>query len=692
MIRNAPPKHSPPRACGLLFCYNEEPIIEYTLRHYLSREIDLVVFDNQSTDSSMEIIYDFKNKDRYKARIIDVQTIATDGFEWKKILKYACDYMHKKLSHYDWILTIDADSFYYCPVKGLSLLEFLKLNDAYGVNILNGALCEFYPTELDDPEIDSPIERLKYCQINLSAPREFTSVITHARDTKGPVDKVNTFQAPQYKILRYHPSVDFYTWAGHLCLRDNPVYGPVDFLYHHYPWISYQHGLKKIFEERKPRYVERRKAANEHHQYLEFLPIRKDLVRDSKTLYRYDKNKILISRNRFMQRLHNAMHHASDQASNCKNRTDFYEPKFSIITEEEIRQQRAFVMGLPQTFHFLMTNFCNARCNFCNQDFNQIRNEIAMEKFKKMTNNIPMDKESFLPNSLEYKFYFSGGGEPFLNKDLISIIAYTNNHFPQIKVCIRTNGTLIKKYIEQLARLNIYRLEISVHGATAQTNSDILQIQNRVDVFKDIAELNYHLRQSARTMQIVFCPVVTRENITEIPGLVEKAADLNVGEVHIFLRRYFAKYNETLSKDNNYPDSLYYEKGLYNRIMSQAKTLADSRNIILRYEPLLFQEYHSKTCYQPWRHLLIDWEGDVYPCCGGEVWFEDKVKSGIYHFGNLLKEHLSDIWNSNDYVRLRRTCSPHYDDDFIKDCKDCHNRLILKRDDFLDSHFIFSNA
>jgi radical SAM protein with 4Fe4S-binding SPASM domain len=86
--------------------------------------------------------------------------------------------------------------------------------------------------------------------------------------------------------------------------------------------------------------------------------------------------------------------------------------------------------------------------------------------------------------------------------------------------------------------------------------------------------------------------------------------------------------------------------------------------------------------------MIINWEGDVYPCTGGEVWFSKKVKSGQYHFGNLIKEHLSDFWNNETYTKIRRTCSRHDQEAFIPECHNCHNTLCFKGPDVKNGHIL----
>lgn len=689
------------RACGILFCYNEEHILEYTLPYYLRQGIDLVIFDNESTDSSMRIVEALqKGREQYGGRILEVLMIKTEGYEWRNILRFACDYMHQKLSRYEWILLIDADSFYHSPVEGMTLLEFMDFNKKEHYNILDGTVREFLPTEKDDPAIRSPLERLKYFKI-YDAGR-------------------------QHKIFLYHRSIDFYTEWGHVCLRDRPRVGIVKFWYHHYPWVSYEHGLKKIFKDRKPRYVERKEFPYLHPQYFSTLPLEKDLIKDSRQLHRFRKEALLISRTRFcwMMRFRLLIEacikfieafirsFAEPMGDRLKKFWLIYEydrplaiarllrylkrclqPKIDRrplkpdsaheILLSEILQQRPFAIGFPQNYHFLMTDYCNADCIFCNQNFDHhSRKELTLEKFKTLLSHIPIQAAR--------NFHFSGGGDPLLCRDLFRIIHHINSSYRWVDIRIRTNGLLIRKHVEELARSRIFQLEISVHGATAKTNNAILQREGRHDLFADVALLNQYLEKYKSRMRKVFCSVVSQMNIEEIPELIRKAAELKAEIVNVIFCRYFPHPNGRAngSQRANPEDSLFFNQQKYNEVIRAAKKLAKVLGISLFHEPLFFSRYKERPCLEPWQNIIIDWEGNIYPCTGGEVWFNRKVKSGEYRFGNLLTDHLNECWNSDSYVMIRRTCSRFYKEDLVPGCRNCHWTSCFKGPDVKSGHLL----
>jgi radical SAM protein with 4Fe4S-binding SPASM domain len=709
------------RVCGFVFCHNEEHILRECLQHYAREGIDLVVVDNASTDSSMQIVEDVRrDPGTGRGTIRDILHIETEGYEWKKILFTACNYMHSRLRAYDWILLIDADSFYHSPVRGITLLEFIDQAGYAGYNILDGALYEFYPTERDDPAVVSPLERLKYCKAY--------------------------HPYPQHRIFRYHSSIDFYTHFGHVCLRERPRVCCVQFLYLHYKWVSYEHGRKKLFAERLPRFVERRQHSRFHPQYLGLLPVQEDLVKSSASLTLFRKEAVLISRNRFemMMRVHPVFDIGQQVSTRTRRmaagavkrwkafrtvfgysrsmairlakertvallkigaprpiaraeggastdgtgfyRKDLSQSNFWVVKPEDWIEQKPYADGVPQNYHFLMTDFCNARCIFCNQDFTSTR-QISLRDFQTMVSHIPATQGS--------NFFLSGGGEPLLCRDIFPIIHYINAEFPWVPITIKSNGLLVGKFAEQIAQCRIQRFGISVHGATRESNNAVLRANNEnLDVFDGIGELNEQLLKRRNRTWKIFYVVVSRVNIDEVPALVEKAAELRVNEIMVMFSKVFpGEFYETHRIPPAKPeDSLFFHQERYNRSVIAGRKLAKSLGVAFRHEPLFGEPFKPQPCFIPWHTMVVNWDGEVYPCTGGEVWFRPSVKSGEYKFGNLLNQHLADFWNNESYTKIRRTTSRQTNEQFVPQCRNCHNTCCFEGPDRKASHILELNS
>ena len=104
--------------------------------------------------------------------------------------------------------------------------------------------------------------------------------------------------------------------------------------------------------------------------------------------------------------------------------------------------------------------------------------------------------------------------------------------------------------------------------------------------------------------------------------------------------------------------------------------------------PLFSKKSITQQCYQPWDVILVDWDGDVYPCTGGEICFYEKVKSGVYYFGNLLKEDISKFWFSGLYVKLRRHLLAYDSEKYIPECDACHNISCFKGPELEAGHIM----
>ena len=125
-------------------------------------------------------------------------------------------------------------------------------------------------------------------------------------------------------------------------------------------------------------------------------------------------------------------------------------------------------------------------------------------------------------------------------------------------------------------------------------------------------------------------------------------------------------------------------------MIKKSAKLAKKLGVSFRHEPLFLEKFNEQHCCAPWYLMLVDWDGDVYPCTGGEVHFYEKVKSGAYHFGNLLKQDVSAFWFDELYTKLRRHILACYSEKYIPECDDCHNILCFKGPDLKDGHIISS--
>jgi len=95
----------------------------------------------------------------------------------------------------------------------------------------------------------------------------------------------------------------------------------------------------------------------------------------------------------------------------------------------------------------------------------------------------------------------------------------------------------------------------------------------------------------------------------------------------------------------------YYETYDYNSrrpVFVELESLREDQQ-----ERLMTSKYF---CMIPWTHIHGFPTGEAYPCCLGEM---------SHPIGNMRENTLEEIWNSNDYVQMRRNMLAE------KPCKEC---------------------
>ncbi len=108
-----------------------------------------------------------------------------------------------------------------------------------------------------------------------------------------------------------------------------------------------------------------------------------------------------------------------------------------------------------------ITSKCNLSCKHCyNQSPKNPNEEISYKAICSLVDNL------FISNA---KSITLSGGEPLLHKNFLKILDYITKR--GLNATIVTNGTLINtKFIEYIKKYSLLTLQISLDGATAETN------------------------------------------------------------------------------------------------------------------------------------------------------------------------------------------------------------------------------
>ncbi|RNC65998.1 MAG: glycosyltransferase, partial [Desulfuromonadales bacterium] len=339
---------------------------------------------------------------------------------------------------------------------------------------------------------------------------------------------------------------------------------------------------------------------------------------------------------------------------------------------------------LPHTVHFLLNDKCNAKCVFCGGDYYRSKSGkvITLDTFARMAENLHL--EHFRNICL------AGAGDPLLDPDFMPIVRYTNERYPNIDITVTTNGIALKPELSaEMMKAKVSLVNISINAATRATYQRLMQVDQFDTVCANAAAfVRERERACGQTLFQLSC-AISRLNIEELPTLVELAHRLGVRHLNIFYCRFYPKSirhlnieaTEYLLEDR---ESLYFHQELSDRKVLEAKALAERYGIFMAHEPLFREKGQPKKCVWTETELLVGFDGEVYPCGGGEVHFKKKVELGVYRFGNALTQRIEEFWNNDTYRNLRISCRRGAESP-IAECRFCAN--LMQHDD-IRSHLM----
>lgn len=131
---------SPLRICAIIAIRNSSSTLSRVLQHLASNQIDVIIIDNQSSDSTLSIVDDF-----FGYSVISILSVKHDGvYRWQKLLEVK-EYIASQVEH-DWIIHQDGDEILEAPSLE-SLREFIERCDKGGVDIIDCDEFVFLPVE-----------------------------------------------------------------------------------------------------------------------------------------------------------------------------------------------------------------------------------------------------------------------------------------------------------------------------------------------------------------------------------------------------------------------------------------------------------------------------------------------------------------------------------------------------------------
>ena len=245
-----------------------------------------------------------------------------------------------------------------------------------------------------------------------------------------------------------------------------------------------------------------------------------------------------------------------------------------------------------------ITNNCNLKCSFCSE---------VKRKRRFMT---PEEFENILIKIKDYTdyIYLHIKGEPLLHPNIIEFLRLADKY--NLKVNLTTNGTLFSKVAKELSECNSLRkINFSLHSENSLDNY-CEEIFKNVELLKD---------------KIIIYRLWTLKN---------NQLDSKSQEIVDKIRKYYNLPQETV-------DKIYTS----NNIKIKSTIYVDKDNEFSW--PEVTTHKSSGYCYALKTQIGILVDGTVVPCC--------LDSNGVVNLGNIFKESLEEIINSEKYISLKKS-------------------------------------
>lgn len=236
---------------AVINAYNEADMIEETIYYLLTQGIDVRLVDNWSNDGTYEKGLAMAKQWPQQVTVERFPEEPTGKYEWEKLLRHTVDC--GTASGYDWVMHQDADEIRETPWQQANLRQAISHADALGYNAIDFTVLDFRPVEPD------AVKREGDCRMRLPF-FEFGKRPGHFLQIKAWKNQAQL-------------DVELGASGGHEAAFAGRKTFPLKFISRHYPIRSQEHGRKKIFQERKARFLPAEKEGKGWHiQYDHIQP------------------------------------------------------------------------------------------------------------------------------------------------------------------------------------------------------------------------------------------------------------------------------------------------------------------------------------------------------------------------------------------------------------------------------------
>jgi MoaA/NifB/PqqE/SkfB family radical SAM enzyme len=335
--------------------------------------------------------------------------------------------------------------------------------------------------------------------------------------------------------------------------------------------------------------------------------------------------------------------------------------------------------GLPRELYVEVTNRCNSRCQTCIRTFELLEplRDLTLAEFQAIVDQFP---------GLE-RVVLHGIGEPLLNPELVAMIRYVKDQHPSAVVLFNSNAVLLDgDWQRALIDAGLDEFRVSLDAATAATYARIRGIDAFDIAIKNVRRFASLLRKAGRP-RLSFWLTAMCENLSELPALVDLAAEIGVPEVYVqrlvLIQRGLAQAEQSLYRQLRTQEEAALAEAAERAInyglafrasgrVSPQESLRGRNDRDRPFDPStglrassaqdrsfddaqdrpfdFAQDRPWSACFRLWETTYITANGNVLPCCISPFSTTDYASLVL---GNVFQTPFAQVWNGAKYVKRR---------------------------------------
>jgi MoaA/NifB/PqqE/SkfB family radical SAM enzyme len=316
---------------------------------------------------------------------------------------------------------------------------------------------------------------------------------------------------------------------------------------------------------------------------------------------------------------------------------------------------RSHAPPLPRFVQIEPVGQCNLRCKMCAVQFREDGPPhgplafMAFDRYAAIVDSFPDLEE----------LHLQGLGEPMMHPRFFEMVRYAAAK--GVHVSCNSNLTLLsERRAEECVTSGLAALHVSLDAVDPALYEKIRVGSRYSRVCKNLERVLAARKRAGSTLAINIVMVLMRDNLRELPKLVDFAHRQGVDE--IFVQHLCHDFAESALPAKYVPMRRFVESQTLSgggawtataeRCFAVARHKAERLGVKLRLPELRRASPRvlapgEKRCDWPWRGAYISYDGLAMPCC--MVGTPDRA-----HFGSVTLHGVRQVWKSAGYADFRQ--------------------------------------